>query len=116
MKFGRTSENVNLLNEKPGNDLITSNISYGKSLCDMLFVAVQRFRVQRFRVQGFRVRGSEVQGFKGLEVWDSSFSAAAGQKNGQSNRKRDFGIAGSHTNIKSEYPPAMHSALSWCNH
>jgi len=48
-----------------------------------------RFRVQRFKVQGsrlkaqgsgFRVQGS---GFKG-----SRFSAAAGLKSGQSNRKK----------------------------
>jgi hypothetical protein len=41
------------------------------------FVKEKMIGVQRFKVQRFRVQGSEVQG--------SRFSAAAGQKNGQSN-------------------------------
>jgi len=38
-----------------------------------------------------------------LSVLSFGFSPAAGLKGGQFDRKRNFGLAGSHTRIKSEY-------------
>jgi len=56
-------------------------------------VTVKRFWVQGsgFRVQRFRVQRFWVQGFKGSGFWvlGSRFSAAAGLKSSQSNRKRN---------------------------
>jgi len=45
-----------------------------------------RFKVQRYKVQRFKVQGSKVLGSR---FKDHRFRAAAGQKNGWSNRERN---------------------------
>jgi hypothetical protein len=41
-------------------------------------------------------------------IWVSGVGTAAGLKSGQSNRKREFGIAGLHTGLKAN--PVIHKA------